>query len=126
MSKVIAGAGAALVLWMLGAAVAVGPDERTVRITDKGFTPDRIEVKVGQKVTWENASLKDHTVTAVGKAPGRPEPGQEEKGKPLFDSGPIKPGAKWEHTFTREGTYEYACRMDKTMTGTLVVKPAKE
>ena len=123
MSKVIACTGVALALMVLGAAAGDVADEKTVKITDKGFVPDKIELTVGQKVVWENATLKEHTVTARGKAPG--EPGQEEKDKPLFDSGPIKPGANWEHAFTKEGTYEYACRMDKTMAGTIVVKPAK-
>jgi plastocyanin len=125
MSKVIACTAVSLCLLGLGATAAVTPDEKTVQITDKGFVPDKIEATVGQTVIWQNASTKDHTVTARGKAPGGPEFGQEEKDKPLFDSGPIKPGATWEHTFAKEGTYEYMCRMDKSMTGTIVVKPAK-
>ncbi|HXX92011.1 MAG TPA: plastocyanin/azurin family copper-binding protein, partial [Planctomycetota bacterium] len=104
MSKIIAGTGVIVVLLALGAAGAM-PEEKVVQITDKGFVPDKLEVTLGQRVVWENATLKDHTVTARSKAPGKA--GVEQEDKPLFDSGAIKPGATWEHTFTKEGTFEY-------------------
>jgi plastocyanin len=125
MSKVIACAAVSLCLLALGATGAVLPDETTVRITDTGFVPDRIEVTVGQRVVWENTTQRDQTVTARSSAPGAPYLGQEEKEKPLFDSGTLKPGFKWWQFFAKEGTYEYMSRMDKSMTGTIVVKPIK-
>jgi len=122
MVRVIACVGIVLALTAaLGATAAIVQDEKVVQITDRGFVPPKIEVTVGQKVMWENSSLKEHTVTARDKVPG--VAGQEDK--PLFDSGPIKPGGSWARSFSKEGTYEYGCRMDKTMTGTIVVKAIK-
>jgi plastocyanin len=108
---------------IVGAFGAVQSEEVTVQISDKGFMPDKAEVTVGQKIVWQNVSLKDHTVTAKSKPAG--EPGQDDKDRPMFDSGLIKPGASWSTSFSKEGTYEYACRIDRAMSGTIVVNPAK-
>lgn len=109
-------------LLLIGAAPALTGEDHVVQITDKGFEPAKIAVKAGEKVVWKNATQKEHTVTASVKPA---EPGQEAQEKPLFDSGPLKPGSSFEFTFTKEGTYEYGCTMDKGMTGAVVVKPAK-
>jgi plastocyanin len=95
-------------------------EERVVQINGKAFQPGRLEIKAGEKVTWKNYDLTDHTVTAKTKA-ARPE-GQA---KPLFDSGVLKPGAAFSFTFAKEGTYDYACTIHPGMTGTIVVGPAK-
>ena len=96
-------------------------DERPVQITDQGFKPDKLEIKAGQKVVWTNSTLKDHSVVASMPAEGG-DP--QDKDKPLFDSGPIKPGASYSYTFATPGTFDYHCSFDKTMKGTVVVKPA--
>lgn len=113
--------GAAVVVLALGIAAAVTPDEKTVQITDSGFVPDKVDVMEGGKVMWKNASLKEHTVTARSKS-GSPE---QEKDKPVFDSGPIKAGGTWEYTFTKAGTYEYFCTLHPKLTGTVTVKSSK-
>lgn len=129
--------GGALALFLMNLGYSQEEDRRTqdqdrlqqsqVKITDRGFEPQRLEVTVGQKVTWQNMTQRDHTVTAkpLGQ-PARPQEQDPEKRDQeiLFDSGPIKPGASWEHTFTKEGTYEYGCKLEPTMTGTIVVKAA--
>ena len=48
-----------------------------------------------------------------------------EKDKTAFDSGVIQPGTSWSTTFTKAGTYNYFCKEDKAMIGTIVVTPAK-
>lgn len=116
-----AGIAAAVVVLAIGAAVALAPEDKTVQIMDTGFVPDRMDVMEGGKVVWKNMTQKEHTVTAKMKSG---EPGQE-KDKPSFDSGPIKPGASWEYTFTKAGTFEYYCTLHPKMTGTVVVKSAK-
>lgn len=103
-------------LLVAGVAVAGAVADHTVKITDKGYSPDKIECKVGEKVVFQNTTQKDHTVTSK-KPDGEPQ----DKEKGAFDSGAIKPGASWEHTFSKEGTYAYSCKEDKTMTGTVVV-----
>lgn len=112
----------AVCLLALGSAICSVEDERTVQITDKGFSPQRIEVTVGEKVTWKNMTVKEHTVTCTAKPALPGEQGQE---KPMFDSGRIRPGDSFDHTFTKEGTYDYACTLDKAMTGTVIVRPSR-
>jgi plastocyanin len=119
MKSVMFGLGAVLLAGGLAPAWTVGEDH-VVQISAKKFQPDRIEIKAGEKVTWKNYDLMDHTVTAKTK-PALPD-GQ---GKPLFDSGVLKPGDAFSFTFDKEGTYEYECSFHKGMTGTVVVMPAK-
>jgi plastocyanin len=113
--------GAAAVVLTAGFAPALTlEDDPVVQINGKAFQPARLEIKAGEKVTWKNYDLTEHTVTAKNK-PALPE-GQ---GKPLFDSGLIKPGASFSYRFEKEGTYEYACTIHPGMSGTIVVTPAK-
>jgi len=114
--KRIAGVLAGVSLLVLSLAAAV-PADHKVEISDKGYSPQFVEVVEGHKVVWVNTSQKEHSVTAVVKA----APDQD-KDKPLFDSGPIKAGATFEYTFSKAGTYNYGCTMDKAMTGTVTVK----
>jgi plastocyanin len=108
-------------LLVAGVALAGTVQDRMVQITEKGYTPDRIEVIVGQKVVFQNTTQKDHTVTS-SKPAGESE---QDKDKREFDSGIIKPGTSWEYSFSKEGTYVYYCKEDKLMTGTVVVTSAK-
>jgi plastocyanin len=90
-----------------GASTKTGP---------QAYSMDPIKVKVGGKVTWTNKDSVQHTVTS-GKA-GSPDSGKE------FDSGLTKlinPGATFEHTFTKAGTFPYYCQLHPTMTGTVIV-----
>jgi plastocyanin len=52
------------------------------------------EVPFGATVVWTNNDSVPHTVTSNDGA---------------FDSGEIKPGGTYSHTFTRSGTYGYFC-----------------
>ncbi len=112
---------AVVALAATGMAMAVAVQDTTVQITDKGYAPARVEITVGQKVVFQNATQKDHTVTS--KLPA--EVAEQGKDKEDFDSGVIKPGTSWEHTFSKEGTFTYYCKEEKSMTGTVVVNPAK-
>ena len=94
-----------------------------VEITDKGFQPQQAEVWAGQTVIWMNNDKKEHTVTA--RAPAAPDQDEKEQGKPMFDSGPIKPGGSFSHKFDKAGTYAYVCTLHKGMSGTVVVKERK-
>ena len=113
----------ACTILILGSASADPLQDVKVTITDKGFEPQQADVTAGQSVIWMNNSQNDHTVTArAAAAPGQDE---KDKAKPVFDSGPIKPGAAFEYKFTKAGTYQYGCSIDKMMTGTVVVKDPK-
>jgi plastocyanin len=71
------------------------------------FTPGRIEIQAGTTVEWTNNDPLAHTVTAADRS---------------FDSGLVQPGATWRYTFTRPGTYDYACTPHPFMKGTVVVR----
>lgn len=117
----VAGIHVAVVLLVAGVVFAGAMQDKIVQITEKVYLPARIEVTVGQKVVFQNATQKDHTVTS--KAPAGDT--EQDKDRAAFDSGVIKPATSWEHAFSKEGTYVYHCKEDKSMTGTIVVGPAR-
>lgn len=76
------------------------------------FSPDKITVHAGAVVTWTNNDSRNHTVTSdlTVKSP-------EEK----FDSGIIKPGENFSHTFENPGYYGYYCKIHPYMKGLVIV-----
>jgi plastocyanin len=60
-------------------------------------------------VTWANADIEKHTVTADDGS---------------FDSGDVAAGASFQHTFATAGTVKYHCIIHESMTGTVTVTPA--
>jgi plastocyanin len=91
------------------AAARTGP---TVKASMKSiaFQPSRIEITVGSTVAWTNNDAVEHTVTAIDRS---------------FDSGNIAPGATWQYTFTRPGTYQFFCVVHPFMKGVVIVKEGK-
>ena len=100
------------------AQVSIVPGAST--LTDTAFSPNSIEVTVGQTVVWTNDDSAFHTVTS-GTA-GATDVGKE------FDSGLTGPtaltskGKTFEHTFDRIGDYPYFCTLHPGMVGTVIVK----
>ena len=100
------------------AQVSIVPGAST--LTDKAFSPNSIEVTVGQTVVWTNDDSAFHTVTS-GTA-GAADVGKE------FDSGLTGPtaltskGKTFEHTFDITGEYPYFCTLHPAMVGTVIVK----
>lgn len=90
------------------------------------FAPDHVVIHVGQSVEWNNtAALETHTVTddpALAKTHGSAllPPGAH-----AFDSGDMKPGKTFVHTFTVPGTYRYFCKPHERMgmVGEIEVQP---
>jgi plastocyanin len=74
---------------------------------DLAYTPARIEVRAGTTVEWTNDDALEHTVTSTAGA---------------FDSGLLRPGARWRHTFSEPGEYPFACTPHPFMRGTVVVR----
>jgi plastocyanin len=88
-------------------------------LADKAFSPNPMNVKVGDTVTWTNDDSQAHTVTS-GKGENDPD-----KGK-VFDSSPnfnplLAPGQTFQHKFTTAGDFPYFCQVHPTMIGTVVV-----
>ena len=94
----------AVVLALSGCSAAA-PTGNQVRITDSGFSPAQVTVKVGDAVTWTNSGGTAHTVTTEG-----------------VDSAAINVGKTYSRKFDEAGTYDYICRYHPTETGTVTVK----
>ncbi len=76
------------------------------------FAPRALTVSAGTTVVWQNDDSAAHTVTADNGS---------------FDSGNLNPGAKFQFTFTKPGTYAYYCRYHggpggQGMSGQIIVK----
>jgi plastocyanin len=84
--------------------VPVAPDE-TISIEDSSFMPKAMTVKVGDTVQWTNVDDTEHTVTS--------EP---------FDSGSLAQGGTFSYTFDKAGTFDYACTVHPSMSGTINVQ----
>ncbi len=76
-------------------------------ITNAGFQPGTMTVKVGEIVTWSNTDTAAHTVTSDTAG--------------LFDSGPIAQGATFKFTFSQAGTFTYHSTSDSGWAGTITV-----
>jgi len=80
-----------------------------VTIKDFAFSPAKITVKVGTKVTWTNQDSIGHTVTAD-------DPSSDAPDSPTFGK-----GETYSFTFNKAGTYNYHCTPHPYMKGTVVV-----
>jgi plastocyanin len=78
----------------------------TISIGDYFYSPSRVEASVGERVSWKNNGKVEegHTVTGDG-----------------FDSGVLKPGDTYSHSFSQAGTYPYICTLHANMKGRIVV-----
>jgi plastocyanin len=88
------------------------PDNSTVvkivaNAGSNSFSPNPVEVKVGETVTWINDDSGRHTVTS--------------KDDGVFDSGMMGKGQSFSFTFDKAGEYSYFCSPHPNMVGTVVV-----
>lgn len=90
------------------------------------FDPSRVEITVGETVTWSNLDADvTHTVTS-GRPGDKGIPGVDE-GRPdkpdgMFDASLDGDGSSFEFVFESPGMYPYFCRVHPVMTGTIVVE----
>lgn len=96
-----------------------------VKMTDElRFDPDKVTLKVGETVTWQNAGTVAHTVTSdPGKASDKSH-GVVPAGADPWDSGLIEGGKSFEHSFDSPGEFKYFCipHEGTGMLGTIVVE----
>ena len=71
------------------------------------FVPDRLEVAVGDRITWTNRDFVPHSVTA------------KERG---VESGDLTEGKSFTYVAREPGEIPYICRLHPVMHGTLIVK----
>jgi plastocyanin len=81
--------------------------DTTVKIENFAFSPQRISVKVGTAVTWDNADDIPHNIVSSAK---------------IFRSNVLDTGGTFSFTFTTPGVFEYFCSLHPHMTGTIVVE----
>ena len=81
--------------------------EVTVKIDNFTFTPQKLVVKAGDTVTWENVDDIPHTVVATNRS---------------FKSKALDTNDKFSFTFTTAGTFEYFCSLHPHMKATVVVE----
>jgi plastocyanin len=79
----------------------------TVKIDSFSFVPQRLTVKAGTTVTWDNKDDIPHNIASTTK---------------LFRSKVLDTDDHFSFTFTTPGTYEYFCSLHPHMTGTIVVE----
>jgi plastocyanin len=82
-------------------------EKRTVSIKGMHYSPEKLEIKVGDTVTWTNLDDRDHTVVASDGS---------------FKSGNLGRGESFSFKFKKPGTYTYACKYHPRMKATIVVK----
>ncbi len=106
---------------------AANPEvDLTLKKVANWYIPKKATVSVGDTMTWKNEDTDAHTVTS-GLGAGIQSVQTNEKGKPdgLFDSGIVKPGQSWSHTFYNPGTYNYFCTIHPWMEAVIVVNTVK-
>ncbi|MFE5023014.1 cupredoxin domain-containing protein [Streptomyces sp. NPDC056656] len=93
---------------MSPSSAAAPVNANAVTIKNFAFSPTRLKVKVGARVTWTNQDTDAHTVTSAGS------------GGPLH-SAALATHATYSYTFTKPGTYAYLCTIHPFMTATVEV-----
>jgi plastocyanin len=93
----------------------------TIRMVDgNAFDPPHLTVRVGDEVTWENASSSIHTATCDPDNPLGVEHSLPD-GAETFNSGNVNPGDSFAHTFDVAGDYAYSCMLHRPMVGHVTV-----
>jgi plastocyanin len=97
-------------------AVSITPGSQS-KTTD-AFSPNPVNVKVGDTVTWTNDDTQPHTVTSGDGKTAKPD------GK--FNSSPnfqplLTPKQTFTVKFNQTGDYPYFCMLHPNMLGTVVV-----
>jgi plastocyanin len=77
------------------------------------YSPNPLEIDVGQSVTWYNGDTVSHTVTSG-------QDGDLDEGS-LFDSDAIIPNQSYSLKFIEAGEFDYYCIYHPTMVGEVVV-----
>ena len=91
-------------------AASIPSDSTVVKIVanagSNSFSPNPVEIKVGETVTWINDNSGRHTLTSKDG---------------VFDSGMMGKGQSFSFTFDKAGEYPYFCEPHPNMVDTVVV-----
>jgi plastocyanin len=99
--------------FMLATAFTCSAETVNVKMKSLSYDPTDLVIHLGDSVTWSNAAFSKHTATS------------DDDGR-TFDTGEIQPDAmSGPVKFEKEGGFKYYCKIHgKSMSGTIVVKPA--
>jgi plastocyanin len=87
-----------------------------VEANENLFTPERIIIDAGTKVTWNNTDTIAHNVKKSVDA--------IDFGAPFgIDTGEFTPGTSYSFTFAKPGEYFYTCTIHTGMNGRVLVNP---
>jgi plastocyanin len=97
----------------------------TVSMGLMSYSPATIVIHPDETVTWKNLSIITHTVTDNPALAQKRRDSTLPSGAAPFNSGDIRAGQVYSHTFHAAGTYRYFCKYheDDGMIGTVIVKP---
>lgn len=89
---------------------------------EEWYIPSRLDVDVGDTVTWINEDREKHAITS-GISSGRFGFIQGELGESdgIFDSDLFAEGEKWSYTFEETGAFTYFCNIHPWMSAMIVV-----
>jgi plastocyanin len=91
-------------LSVFGSSVAMAAD-RSIEMRDFAFSPQTVEIRVGDRVTWTNRDGVEHNATNGS-----------------FDTGLLAQGESASIRFLAAGTYAFFCAPHPSMTGTVIVR----
>jgi plastocyanin len=74
----------------------------------ESFAPARLDLVMGDSVSWRNGSVREHDVASDAAG---------------FDSGRVGQGGVFAHTFSVAGSFPYVCRIHDAMRGEVAVHP---
>lgn len=97
----------------LGITLSAAPawtQDQAINITGYAFSPQKLTVTVGTKLTWTNRDQEPHSVMEQDKK---------------FHSAALDTDDSYSFTFTQPGTYHYFCTLHPQMTGTITVVNSK-
>jgi plastocyanin len=93
--------------------ISIVPD--AAYVGNKAFSPNPVNIKAGDTITWIDNDVETHTVTS-GSGYNDASAGK------LFDSGILDYGQGFSHTFNIREEFSYFCQFHPSMTGKVIVK----
>ena len=99
---------------MEAAPTGTAAEDVTVTLTEDGYSPATVTIKVGTKVTWKNASGKNATVSS------NPHPVHTDN--PELNLGSFADGGPLSLVFEQPGTYGIHNHLDASQKMTVTVE----
>lgn len=93
---------------------AMMTEAKMVSITDAGFSPKNITVKVGDSISWTNDDSANHTVSS--------DPHPAHTLYPFLNLGMIKPAETKSVVLEKAGKYTYHDHLNPSNTGSITVE----